>query len=288
MATKDYYAVLQVQPSAEAIVIEAAYKRLAREYHPDVYGGMDAHDRIVALNEAWEVLGDRDSRKEYDKSLTVSSRKISTQAQHENSRTRTEEKYRATAPTPPNSRDFGIDPKYFDKAVEGARAWKKRRKLLPDVLQAIIFFAFAGAGVLISLFESAPELAPIKSVASFGWIVGLVLGYMLSFGVQQLHDKHLLNTEFNPRYNPNPLAYAKYAEAVAEYEAEISDVHLTRTGSCYHSKNYCSGTMGTYDLPRYEAIARGYRPCSHCGYFKIRTKPLPSPFGQASLPEGDG
>jgi len=34
MAEKDYYAVLQVHPRAEAIVVEAAFKRLAREYHP--------------------------------------------------------------------------------------------------------------------------------------------------------------------------------------------------------------------------------------------------------------
>ena len=61
----DLYDVLQVSPHAEVEVIRAAYRALARKYHPD-HGG-DAH-RMVVLNDAWDVLGDPTRRAAYDAS----------------------------------------------------------------------------------------------------------------------------------------------------------------------------------------------------------------------------
>lgn len=60
----DHYELLQVREDAEAEVIQAAFRALARKYHPD-FGG-DAN-RMVALNEAWEVLGDQGRRGAYDR-----------------------------------------------------------------------------------------------------------------------------------------------------------------------------------------------------------------------------
>ena len=62
--TRNYYTVLQVSRNAEQEVIEAAYKRLAGKYHPDVYSGADGADRMRELNEAYEVLGDAGKRAE--------------------------------------------------------------------------------------------------------------------------------------------------------------------------------------------------------------------------------
>ena len=50
--SKDYYSILGVLPSAEPAVITAAYKALSKLYHPDVYQGEDANDRMVDINEA--------------------------------------------------------------------------------------------------------------------------------------------------------------------------------------------------------------------------------------------
>ena len=63
--TKDYYLILQVQPSAEPEVIQAAYRRLARKYHPDVED--DSPARMQDLNEAYEVLSRPDKRAAYDR-----------------------------------------------------------------------------------------------------------------------------------------------------------------------------------------------------------------------------
>jgi len=62
----DYYEILQVSPSAEQEVIEAAYRRLARKYHPDVNPDPAAAQRMRLLNEAFEVLADPQKRAEYD------------------------------------------------------------------------------------------------------------------------------------------------------------------------------------------------------------------------------
>jgi len=69
---KDYYAILGVHPSAEEAVISAAYRALAKLYHPDLYKGGDAADRMAKINEAYATLSDKEKRKEYDANRTNS------------------------------------------------------------------------------------------------------------------------------------------------------------------------------------------------------------------------
>ncbi len=65
--TGDHYKVLQVDSEAEADVIQAAYRRLAQKYHPDVASGTAAADRMAAINAAWAVLRDPARRAAYDR-----------------------------------------------------------------------------------------------------------------------------------------------------------------------------------------------------------------------------
>lgn len=58
MSVPDPYKILQVDPEAEDEVIEAAYKRLARKYHPDVSPDPASVERMVRINQAWEMLRD--------------------------------------------------------------------------------------------------------------------------------------------------------------------------------------------------------------------------------------
>jgi curved DNA-binding protein CbpA len=61
------YRVLQVDPSAEPEVIEAAYRRLALKYHPDHNSGdAQAEEQMKRINEAFRVLGKPDLRADYD------------------------------------------------------------------------------------------------------------------------------------------------------------------------------------------------------------------------------
>jgi curved DNA-binding protein CbpA len=66
-ADADLYRVLQVDPSADPDVIEAAYKRLARRYHPDHNrGDSSAEEQMKRINEAYRVLGKPALRADYD------------------------------------------------------------------------------------------------------------------------------------------------------------------------------------------------------------------------------
>ncbi|HEU5374582.1 MAG TPA: DnaJ domain-containing protein [Ktedonobacteraceae bacterium] len=62
----DYYTVLGVDSKASASTIKAAFKKLALQYHPDVYKGDDAQERMRRLLQAYQTLSDPAARKEYD------------------------------------------------------------------------------------------------------------------------------------------------------------------------------------------------------------------------------
>ena len=66
----DPYAVLGLTPQATTAEIKAAYRALVKCHHPDAGGD---EERIVALNAAWEVLRDEQSRRRYDAAHGVSS-----------------------------------------------------------------------------------------------------------------------------------------------------------------------------------------------------------------------
>jgi hypothetical protein len=63
----DPYRVLQVDPEADAEIIQVVYRRLARKYHPDVMPGPEAAARMTEINSAMEILGDPERRAAYDR-----------------------------------------------------------------------------------------------------------------------------------------------------------------------------------------------------------------------------
>jgi len=68
MAQKDYYEILGVSPEASQKEIRKAYRRLAKQYHPDRHGGSKAaEERFKQITDAYGVLGDPQKRKQYDR-----------------------------------------------------------------------------------------------------------------------------------------------------------------------------------------------------------------------------
>ena len=66
MEYKDYYATLGVPKTATQAEIKKAYRKLARELHPDTNKDPDAEKRFKDANEAHAVLADAEKRKQYD------------------------------------------------------------------------------------------------------------------------------------------------------------------------------------------------------------------------------
>lgn len=70
-ATKDLYEVLGVSRDADETQIKKAYRRRARELHPDVNKSPNAEDEFKELNEAYDVLSDPNKRAQYDRFGTI-------------------------------------------------------------------------------------------------------------------------------------------------------------------------------------------------------------------------
>jgi curved DNA-binding protein CbpA len=66
----DHYAVLGLNPSAEDVVVHAAWKALLRKHHPDTNPGDPSGARAREINEAFAVLGKPDARARYDRLRT--------------------------------------------------------------------------------------------------------------------------------------------------------------------------------------------------------------------------
>lgn len=66
MEYKDYYKILGVEREISDADLKKTYRKLARKYHPDVSKEKDAEERFKEVNEAYEVLGDKEKRSQYD------------------------------------------------------------------------------------------------------------------------------------------------------------------------------------------------------------------------------
>ncbi len=73
MPTGTHYEILQVQPTADFEIIQAAYRRMVLRYHPDRNDSADAREMTQQLNQAYEVLSDPAKRAAYDKELSAKS-----------------------------------------------------------------------------------------------------------------------------------------------------------------------------------------------------------------------
>lgn len=66
---KTHYETLEVSPTASQTEIKQAYRRLAKQFHPDSNRAVDSHEQISQINLAYEVLSDPLQRRSYDRKL---------------------------------------------------------------------------------------------------------------------------------------------------------------------------------------------------------------------------
>ena len=64
--TEDFYNILEIQKDASEKDIKKAYRKLTLQYHPDRCSSGEAEEKIRKINEAYEILGNKDKRRQYD------------------------------------------------------------------------------------------------------------------------------------------------------------------------------------------------------------------------------
>lgn len=292
---RDHYAVLQVDRKAEHIVIEAAYRRLARAYHPDVNKGEDAHRQMVRINEAYETLRGVERRRAYDETLaraggrdtqksghgsepsedrSTSSRSASGYQSAQNSRESTDK-----APEPPNPEMYGLHRLYYDKAAAGAIAWQNRRRAIDPGVCKVIRFVIWTIALGCTVYSYVTGRALLAMALYYGWFAIPIVVEGVIAAVEQKHDKRLLAEEYMPEYHPKPAEWESYARALADWETKMHSVYVPRSGVRFHRWRSCSSMSNPHEIPRWQAESLGYTPCSNCGDFVIRPKQLPHPFG---------
>ncbi len=146
------YDILQVAPHAEPEVIESAYKRLARKYHPDANPAPEAHERMKAINHAYQVLGDPLERVRYDRKRAntrgVSAKPTKRQKTESTSR-------RGTTSTPPSyprkqsvQEAIAVNETHIASAIE---LLKKTSVLTSTLLQRLLHISYPRAVHLFAI-----------------------------------------------------------------------------------------------------------------------------------------
>ena len=137
MATQpDYYRILQVHPGAEREVVDAAYRKLASKYHPDVSHISDTAERMKQINIAYEVLSGPAKRAAYDAS-------------------------RGAAPSP------GTSPHAASRPQHSARTWRTLLIATGLILLAIVVFRLGPSFMLLA----SRLVIPLAVIALVVWLL---------------------------------------------------------------------------------------------------------------------
>jgi len=114
---KDYYAILQIHPLAEAEVVRGAYTKLAHKYHPDTNNANKTSDKIKDINEAFEIIGNPEKRGRYYVAycLKVNPKPIITPPPNRASSKPNYTQTSNTANVPPKTERTHESPPYFNK-----------------------------------------------------------------------------------------------------------------------------------------------------------------------------
>ena len=158
-AFPDHYAALGIDPSADQEVIGAAYRALAKKYHPDTGAttGTTSAERFAQIQQAYEVLGSPEGRSRYDLELLEA-----TQRELDEHLARKQRKITGATgdpPPPPPTPDLGNIRPERRSGRTGARSFAiSLREMGPFLVVSGLLMAVAGG--VASLYLSNPPLPP--------------------------------------------------------------------------------------------------------------------------------
>ncbi len=188
---RSYYDLLQVSPTASQEVIQAAYRALARGYHPDLNPSDVAAQQMLQLNAAYVVLGDPVKRAQYDLRRQRSSRATVSAFRVEPARTVMRGKPRADAPI-----------RIEDQRVARGEwtTMRTRRLSMPRVglmfvmLLVLVLFVSAALWLTTELLDDGPT-AFVPDVAQVAASVALHAERRSSLAIGQALNRFLTTPE---------------------------------------------------------------------------------------------
>lgn len=166
----DHYRTLGITYTADANTIRAAYRALAKQYHPDVSTLPDAHERFVAITQAYEILSDTEARDRYDRTRASPSPKRASPATEARYARSTEARQRAArthAEAYGRMRYAQFDADLFDSAAG---------YLVPKMLGCFGIGAVGIIVILLLILIAGDNMAlglPVALLALFGFIPGV-------------------------------------------------------------------------------------------------------------------
>lgn len=222
MTPKNLYQVLQVDPSASPEVIEAAYRRLAKKYHPDVSADPDAVRLMQDINEAFRVLRDPTERERYDNTLRSTQDRPSYQSGAAQSRSETQAASATSEQEYPRYRTYTPPgfPIHCQKC--GASDATLRLAVFPYVISIVILtFRRAWSGVYCA--RCASQKMTEAKLLSFvlGWW-GIPFGIIYTLGVLFKPSRGDIPAEANGPYLRALGAYFLETGRLADAEQALS------------------------------------------------------------------
>ena len=157
-AIPDHYAALGIDPTADPEVIAAAYRALAKKYHPDTGAttGTASAERFAEIQQAYEVLGSADRRRRYDLELLEA-----TQRELDEHLAKKQRRIAGATGAPPPPPDLGdIRP---ERRGAKPAAWNlaiNLKEMGPFLVVSGLLMAVAGG--LASLYLSNAPLPPVE------------------------------------------------------------------------------------------------------------------------------
>jgi curved DNA-binding protein CbpA len=253
---KDYYALLSVPSDATTAQIKSAYRKLAKQYHPDINTSSDAAEKFREITEAYDTLTDPDRRRRYDRlhgTRTGTAGGTWSGFTGTGNRTRTGNGSAHSNGSPAASQIL--------KVLEDI--WLEIRRRHPEIPLAVIIIASGTDGKQTRLGSHAPgrwnvagEQRPEIMISGEGLrrTPGEVLATLLHEAAHALAcERGIKDTSRQGRY------HNKQFKACAE-ELGLRIEHDDRTG---WSASTITGTTQTAYLPQYDALAEAMTMWRH-------------------------
>ncbi len=134
---KNYYQVLGVETFADAEVVRQAFRKLARQHHPDLNAGnTQAEERFKQLNEAYEILSNPDKRAMHDASLQAMQQGSATEGKNAYKKQAAQQAKGKATPPPPSEKKTTAPPS--DKTPEDKAQTKGSTTSINDLFESFL------------------------------------------------------------------------------------------------------------------------------------------------------